>query len=274
MRTVLTAALLVVLGTSPLAAQMGFLPGSQPIPGVGPPKITVNGEAVVLAKPDKIILSFGIETHDAKVGLARQKNADIWKKAAAVLKECGVPDKDVQTDYLSIRPPHEGYERTEEPTAFLAHNMFVVTLADPKQVETLVSKLLECGVNHVNGVEFQTTQFKQHRESARGLALAAAREKAVKMTAALGCAVGKPIDITETDDGGSWYFSSWCGWGGLDWWEPSGMSQTVSQAPDLAVAPAVAGGAPQSMALGKLSIRARVSVTFELKDDTAGKPAR
>ena len=83
----------------------------------------------------------------------------------------------------------------------------------PAKVEALISQMLEVGVNHVNGVEFQTTQFKQHRESARELALQAAREKAEKMATALGCAIGKPVAINETYGGGSWYFSSWSGFG-------------------------------------------------------------
>jgi len=121
--------------------------------------------------------------------------------------------------------------------------------------------MLEFGVNHVHGVEFQTTQFKQHRESARELALTAAKEKARKMAAVLGCSVGKPVSISESYGGGSWswYYSSWSGWG---YGRSSGMSQNVVQ--DTRGAGAEDS---QSLALGKISIRAGVSVTFELKGD-------
>jgi hypothetical protein len=251
MRKLFTALLFVALATSLLGAQ-------QP-PTVDQPKITVTGEALVLAKPDKVILNFGIETRDTVLLVAKRKNADIWKKAAAALKECGVPSKDVQTDYLSIEPRYKNYNEIDEPIGYVTRNLFVVTLADPGQVETLISRMLESGVNHVNGVEFQTTQFKQHRESARELALTAAREKAVKMAAVLGCSIGKPLAVTETYGGGAWYFSSWSGWG---YGRSSGMSQNVIQD----TRGAGGGEDPQSMALGKISIRAGVSVVFELKE--------
>jgi uncharacterized protein YggE len=252
MRKLFTALLLAALAAPPLAAQ--------PPAGVEQPKITVTGEALVYAKPDKIIVNFGIETRDTVLLSAKRKNGEIWKKAAAVLKELGVPSKDVQTDYLSIEPRYKNYNEIEEPIGYVTRNLFVVTLADPGQVEALISRMLESGVNHVQGVEFQTTQFKHHRESARELALTAAREKAVKMAAVLGCTIGKPTAIAESYGGGSWYFSSWSGWG---YGRSSGMSQNVIQD--------TRGGAgggedPQSMALGKISIRAGVSVTFELKD--------
>ena len=172
---------LFIVGTAfPLAAQ-------QP-QSVDQPKITVTGESLVYARPDKIVLNFGIETRDNQLLPAKQKNAAIWKKAAAALKESGVPNKDVQTDYLSIEPRYRNYNEIDEPIGYVARNMFVVTISDPAKVEGLISEMLALGVNHVNGIEFQTTDFKRLRESARELALRR-REKAEKMAAALGCSV-------------------------------------------------------------------------------------
>jgi len=54
------------------------------------PKITVNGEAVVNVKPDKIVINFGIETWDADIIVAKQKNNEILKKATAAMRESGV----------------------------------------------------------------------------------------------------------------------------------------------------------------------------------------
>jgi uncharacterized protein YggE len=250
MKTLPIATLLLVLTTSTLAAQ-------QP-PNVDTPKITVGGESLVYARPDRIVLSFGIETRDNQLIAAKEKNAAIWKKAAAALKQSGVPNKDVQTDYLSIEPRYRNYNEIDEPIGYLARNMFVVTISDPAKVEGLISEMLTLGVNHVNGVEFQTTEFKRHRESARDLALAAAKEKAEKMAAVLGCSVGEPLAINESYGGGSWYFSSWNGWGyGRS---SGGMLQNVVQDQRGA-----GGEEPQDMALGKISIRAGVSVTFALK---------
>lgn len=68
------------------------------------PKITVTGESVVNVKPDKTVITLGIETWDTEIMCAKQRNNNILKKTVAVVKECGVAEKDMQTDYLSIEP--------------------------------------------------------------------------------------------------------------------------------------------------------------------------
>ena len=216
------------------------------------------------AKPDKVILSFGISTSDTDLLAAKRKSAEIWKEAAAALKENGVPDRDVQTDYLSIDPRYRDYTQLGPPASYVAVQMFVVTLSDPARVEPLVSKMLEMGVNRVYGVEFQTTQFKHYRESGAGACAAAAREKAEKMAAVLGCTAGKPLAINENlfpGGGSSWYYySSWSGGGYFGYGRPSGMSQNVVQ--DMR---GPAGGDPGSMALGKKPDPRGVSVVFEIE---------
>jgi len=222
------------------------------------PKITVNGEAVVNVKPDKIVINLGIETWDVNIVVAKQRNNEILKKATAVMKELGVPEKEIQTDHLSIEPRWKNEYRNEGFIGYFVRNTVVVTLTDLAKVEELVTKVLQAGVNYIHGVDFQTTEFKKYREQARELALKAAKEKADKMAVVLGQSVGAPIHINESSSGSPWwYWSSWSGWG---YGRGQGMSQNVVQN--------VQGGSgeiSETIALGKISIRANVGVTFELK---------
>jgi uncharacterized protein YggE len=219
------------------------------------PKITVHGDAVVNVQPDRIVINLGIETSDKDIEVAKQKNGDLHKKVVAAIRECGVPSKEIQTDQLSIEPRYTNDYRKENFIGYFVRNTIVATLNDPAKVEELISKTLRSGVTHLHGVDFQTTEFKKHREQARELALQAAKEKAEKMAGVLGRAIGNPLDISE---GSSpwWYHSSWSGWG---FGRLSGMSQNVVQNVDPA-----GGGGPDSLALGKIAIRANVTVTFEL----------
>jgi hypothetical protein len=221
------------------------------------PKITVTGEAVVNVKPDKIIVRFGIETSDMDIVAAKNKNNDIHKKVMGVFKNSGVPEKEIQTDYLSIEPRWTSEYRKENFLGYFVRNTVVVTLYDVSKVEGVVSQALQASVNYIHGVDFQTTEFKKYREQARELALKAAKEKAVKMANVLGESVGDPIQINEYGQYPWGYWSGWSGWGhGYS----QGMSQNVSQN--------VQSGSsetPETIALGKISIRANVSVTFDLK---------
>ena len=221
------------------------------------PKITVTGEAVVNVKPDKIVITLGIETWDTEITVAKQANNDILKKTVAAVKESGVAEKDMQTDHLSIEPRWENGYRKDNFIGYFVRNTLVVTIADTEKVESLITKALLAGVNYIHGIDFQTTEFKKYREQARELALTAAKEKAEKMAAVLGETVGAPIQINENSTGSPWwYFSGWSGWGGRS----HGMAQYNVQ-----VDRGGSGEISDTIALGKLTIKANVSVTFELK---------
>lgn len=250
MKTMALAVLLVVACSLPVWAQQTYLYDDRP-------KISVKGEAVVDVKPDKIVIAFGIQTCDKDIELSKKNNNDILKRAVAAVKQCGIPEKNIQTDYLSIRPEYRNNRFCEDFIGYFVRNTFLVTLGETAKVEELVSKVLAAGVTHIHGIDFQTTEFKKHREQARELALQAAKEKAEKMAAVLDCSIGGPIQIGETYSrmhGG--YYSNW-GWGSGQF---SGMSQNVRQN--------MRGNSSEisdTIALGKLSIRAAVGVTFELK---------
>ena len=246
MKTQLASSVLMVIACTGAWAQ-------QPQMYDDRPKITVGGEAVVNVKPDKVVVSFGIETWDPDINVSKQKNNDILKKAVAAMKECGVQEKDIQTDQLSIEPRWHGSYEKQNFIGYFVTNTVMVTLSEVKTVEQLVSSALAAGVTHIHGLDFQTTEFKKYREEARDLALKAAKEKAEKMSAVLGQTIGRPLQISENYTGYSWY-------GGWNRGRSSGMSQVQVQADR-----GSSGEIVDSVALGKLAVRAGVSVTFELK---------
>ncbi len=248
--TIVIAALMAAAGSSAWA--------QQPQTYDDRPKITVSGEAVVNVKPDKVVVTFGIETWDADITVAKQRNTDTLKKAIASIKDVGVPENEIQTDQLSIEPRWRDTYEKRDFVGYFVRTSVVVTLSEVERAEKLVSAALVAGVNHIHGLDFRTSELKKHREQARELALKAAKEKAEKMSAVLGQTVGLPIQINENYAGSPWsYWSSWNGWGGRS----SGMSQVQVQADR-----GGSGETSESIALGKLSIRATVSVTFELKE--------
>lgn len=214
------------------------------------PKITVSGEAVVNVKPDKVVLWFGIETNDNDIMVAKKKSAALLKSAFAAVKGCGVPEKDIQTDYLSIQPRWEDEMRgARRFSGYFTTNRVEVTLLDAEKLEGLVTSLLQAGVNYIYGIEFQTIKLKEYREQARELALRAAKEKAEKMAGVLGQSIGAPLQLSEVASAPRY---------------SSRSSYNVSQT----VADSFSGGAgeaTETVALGKIAVRANVSVTFELK---------
>jgi len=76
-------------------------------------RISVNGEAVVKVRPDKIVVTFGIQTLDRDVIAAKQQNNGILKNAVAAARDLGIPEKDIQTDHLSVSPKYKFGEEYE-----------------------------------------------------------------------------------------------------------------------------------------------------------------
>ncbi len=222
-------------------------------------RITVSGDSVVYVTPDQIEVALGIETRDLDIVNAKQKNNDILKKAVAAIKELGVAEKDVQTDHLSIEPRYKNDYDRQGFLGYFVWNMLIVKVNDTGKVEELLSRVLQAGVNYIQGVNFQTTALRKHRDQARELALKAAREKAEAMARALGQSVGAPVQITENSSPWS-YYSSWSGWG---YGRGQSMVQNVVQ-----VAPQTGSGSGESgetIALGKIAVRSSVTVIFELQ---------
>ncbi len=219
-------------------------------------KISVTGEAVVKVKPDRIVLSFGVETWDKEsISAAREKNVEISKRAITSLRQYAVQEKDIQTDSISIEPRYTNEYERRSFIGYFVRNSFTVTLTDASKVELVVTKVLEQGVTHIHSIDFQTTEFKKYREQARELALKAAREKAEKMAAVFGQKVGAPVQINE-DRSWSGYWSGWSRWGPR---RDMGMAQNVIQEIS-----SDGGDGVESIPFGMVAIRANVSVTFEL----------
>ncbi len=245
MKTMAAALLLTACLAAGAFAQLGYDDRS---------KINVTGEAVVYAKPDKIVISLGIETMDKDILVAKQKNNEILKKTLAAVKEAGVQDKDIQTDQLSIEPRWRDDYRQEEFIGYFVRNTLAVTITDVSRVEGVITSALQSGVNHIFGVDFQTTALKQLRDQAREMALKAAKEKADKMAAVLDQTVDAAIQINENYSGSAYPWAS--RWGG----QINGMAQNVIQDVRGDV-----GEAGETIALGKIAIRASVQVTFTLQ---------
>ena len=135
----------------------------------------------------------------------------------------------------------------EKVPRFLAYEVtqtVEVTLKDLSKYETLVTKVLEDGVNRIHSVEFLVADTRKYRDEARQKAIRAAREKVTAMAAELGQSIGKPWTITENSANAKYYLANAntsFGYGG---------SQTAEES---------------SVAPGEVSIRASVNVSFELE---------
>ncbi len=173
------------------------------------------------------------------------------------LKRIGIEDKDVQTDFVGIEPTYESnYSSSSSKTKPLLYTVqkgIGIRLRKVGGFETVLTGLLTNGVNYVHGIDFRTSQLRKHRDTARQMAIHAAREKAEALAAELGVKRGKVYRINENSWGG------WWSWSGNSWRSRAGGGMVQNSAQ-------VAGGGPETtdatLSIGQISVSATVNVSF------------
>lgn len=217
-----------------------------------PPLISVSGTAEVKVTPDEIDLKAGVETRNDKLDAAKLENDERVGKALAFLKKNGVEDKNIQTDFISVEPNYDGKTSWTKPVSYVVRKSIEVKLTKVVGFEGILTGLLSNGITHVHGIEFRTSELRKHRDTARAMAIRAAREKADALASELGVKKGKVYSITANEwGGGSSSFGSY--WGGMR----GGMYQNAIQN---------AGGAAETgdgtLSIGQISVSATVNVSF------------
>jgi len=207
--------------------------------------ITVTGEAEVRVAPDEAVLTARVVTLDKSLTVAKSRNDEGVKAVLAAVREVGVKPEHVQTGALAIELRES--ERSGEKPLFLGYEVtkrLTLVLKDLTRADDLLAAVVGAGVNRVDGFELRLSNPRKYKDEARALAIRAAREKAVALTAEIGQTVGKAFTITEEGP-------------------VSIVSRSASY--NSFTAYAGSGGADDSaFATGQNTISARVTVSFEL----------
>jgi uncharacterized protein YggE len=220
--------------------------------------IAVDGEAEVLVRPDHVVVALGVETQGKTPDDALRSNGQIIGRLVELARSSRVGEPDLQIDFVQFQVQHA--HQTSIPIEFYtARKSLVVTLRDLGQFESFLTSALKAGATHLQGVDFRTSELRKHRDTAREMAIKAAREKAAALAGAVGRRIGaRPVHIASSNvDSRSWYGSGWSGAGSI---RP--MLQNVSMA---AESPAATPPLAEGVAFGRISVTARVSATFAIE---------
>jgi uncharacterized protein YggE len=254
------AVVLTVVLLLTLAACDGSSAGSGGASGAAyaaePRVVTATGDAEVKVAPDEVVVTFGVQSEDSQLAVAKSHNDDIVRRVLERLQGFGIAADHIQTEYIGISPTYDySSNGPQRLTGYSVQKTIVVTLSDLVKFEDLLSGVLEAGANYVHSVEFQTTELRKYRDQARALAIQAAQEKATALAGELDQGLGEPVTITEEQN--SW--QSWYGYGWGSRWGESGSQNVVVEAGSSTLE------AGATIAPGQITVDARVSVTFALK---------
>lgn len=211
--------------------------------------IAVSGSAEVRVVPDLIDIRLGVEVTDPSLETAHGLNELKVASVLKTLRNLGVADKDIQTDFVGIQLIQDPRNPSaDKPDRYRVRRTVSLTLREVKQLDQLLREVIAQGVTQVHGLEFRTSELRKYRDQARVEAIQAAKEKASLLAGQLNVKVGRPLRISEGSEGGS---RAWSGGSGARGFNKPGD---------------VSGSSPDgALAMGRIRIPATVNVTFSLE---------
>ena len=154
--------------------------------------VTVNGEGVVLAVPDRAEISAGVETRAPTAKAALQSNAAAMDDVLDALRAAGGADVTTQSVSLST-----SYDDQGTPHGFVASNVASATVAFAK-AGALIDAAVAAGANTVYGPSPSRSDADALYREALAMAVADAGERAVVLAKAAGRELGRVTAISES----------------------------------------------------------------------------
>jgi uncharacterized protein YggE len=170
------------------------------------------------------------------------------KSLLALARQYQIPLTKVQTGYINVSQRFSDEEVTKRPSVFLGYTVtksVAIILQDVSKAENLLADILKSGVSSMDNVAFRTSQLRKYKDQARAMAIKAAQEKAIALTKEIDQSIGKAYSITE--DG------------------PTPYAYAQNRSNFMGSAGESPASEESTIALGQISITARVTVSFELK---------
>jgi uncharacterized protein len=202
-------------------------------------RIVVSGEGSVRTPPDYEVISGGVTTRAKTAKEAAAANAKLMTAMVTALRDAGIAPEDVQTSRYSVAPVYAPPQQNTEAklTRFSASNRISVKVRDIDNVGDIIDRLIGAGATDIGGVHFMHSDMSKTLDEARQAAMTDARRKAQIYAEAAGIHLGNVIWITE---------------------DPA-------YTPSYPMAAArVATAAPTPIAAGEDTLRAQITVGFEI----------
>ncbi len=178
----------------------------------GPTTITVMGQGEVTAVPDIGEFSFSVQEEGADAAVVQGAAAEKVNAIIAYLKEAGVAESDIKTDYYNLSPKYRYEQRVcavgtycppgeQVQDGFVVNQSIRVKVRDLDAAGDLIAAVGERGVSYISGLNFTIDDETALKAEARELAIAEAKAKAKELAKQLGVRLDRMVGYYE-DEGG------------------------------------------------------------------------
>ena len=163
--------------------------------------IWVTGLGEVTAVPDIATLRLGIEAQEVTVAEAQTQASEAMERVMTALEDNGVAEKDIQTQYFSIRQRTRWDEimGQEVVIGYRVSNMVTAKIRDIDKTDSIIDAVAVAGgdLTRIDSMSFSIDDPSVYLEEAREEAMADAEARAEHLAQLAGVKLGKPIYISE-----------------------------------------------------------------------------
>mgnify|MGYP001269050853 CR=1 FL=1 len=151
--------------------------------------ISVGGSGTVTGTPDRVTISFSVETENSDVKAAQSSNSLTMNNVVDALAAAGVPRDQMKTTDYSITPVYQEDKGVFSSTVktYKVTNTLRITLKDTNLTGQMIDTAVSAGANRVDSIEFKLSddQYQVLRNQALAKAVSNARSDADTVAAAL-----------------------------------------------------------------------------------------
>jgi uncharacterized protein YggE len=160
--------------------------------------ITVTGTASILADPDVAIISFGIRTSEKNTETSANRNAEIMKQVINALKELGIKEEDITTEWFNVYTGYTYVETGErEVLNYVVDNTLTVKTT-PDLAGKVIDTAIRSGATECNGVSYNTSKKEELYDEVLLLAIKEGKRKAELIAASQGMKITGTVSVKES----------------------------------------------------------------------------
>lgn len=162
------------------------------------PQVTVLGEGIVQAVPDRAWITVGAESRASNAREAQRRNTEAMTPVLEKLKAAGVPADAIRTIAYDVQYEWEWVNNRRVGKGYLARNTVEVRVDDIDRVGELLEISAGSGATQLGGIRFDLKDRSKLEREALRLAVADARTKADAAAAGAGRSIDRVIRIDES----------------------------------------------------------------------------
>lgn len=204
--------------------------------------ISVDGSSTIKVAPDKATISISIENTAKDAKLASAQNAQIMQNIQSAILGLAITKDKMQTTNYNLYPVYNTKDNSREIIGYSVSNEITVTIDNIDMVGTVIDTAINAGASNVNSIEFGLKDSQQYKEKALREAILDAKRKAEVVASTLGKNIVNVVSVNT----GSTYIEA----------------KNFNNAMYMRAADAT--GATSPIQSGDISVRANVSVVFEM----------